>query len=179
MKQISKIFALILLTGALALSSTAQQNNPDNNTVVVRIGATSLTAADFDKREAGDLLQARFQMYQSERKVLDHFIDDQILELQARKEGLTVDQLLEKEAYKGIKDPTDDQMEVFYEGIYNETQPFPAIRDQILDHIREVRRSKARTAYIERLRNQSNVQVMLEPPKADVDAHSWNVRGSK
>ena len=66
-------------------------------------------------------------MYLSERKVLDQFIDNQLLELQAKKAGLTVDQLLEKEAYKGIKDPTEDQMEVYYEGLGMD-QPFAAVQ---------------------------------------------------
>jgi hypothetical protein len=58
------------------------------------MSGTSVTVADFEQKEAGDLLQARYQMYLSERKVLDHFIEGQILELQAKKSGLTVDQLL-------------------------------------------------------------------------------------
>ena len=180
MKYVSTIFAIIICSAAaLTVNSVAQQKSQDNNAVVAKVGGTSLTIADFEKKEAGDLLEARYQMYQSERKVLDHFIENQLLEMQAKKAGLTVDQLLEKEAYKGIKDPTDDQLEVFYEGLANPDQPFPAVKDQIRDHVREMRRTKARAAYIATLRSQANVKIMLAPPVADVDAESANVRGSK
>jgi len=178
--RLSTIFALIISTAFTLTVNSAAQQNKDGNAVVAKLGGTSVTAAEFEKKEAGDLLQARFQMYQSERKVLDHFIDNQLLELQAKKAGLTVDQLLEKEAYKNInkKDPTDDQLEVYYEGLDSD-QPFAAVREQIIAHIREVRRNKARSAYIAQLKAQSNIQILLAPPTADVDAESANLRGSK
>ena len=180
MKYVSTISALIIgFAVTLTVNSAAQQNGTNNSDIVAKVGGTSLTTSDFEKQEAGDLLQARYQMYQSERKVLDQFIDNQLLEAQAKKSGLTVDQLLEKEAYKGIKDPTDDQLEVFYEGLSNEPQPFSAVKDQIRDHIRDLRRSKAKSAYISMLRTQSDVKIMLAPPAADVDAQSANVHGSK
>lgn len=167
---------IIAFTTTLTLSSAAQQNK-NNNNAVAQIGGKKLTASDFENKEAGDLLQARYQMYQSERKVLDKYIDDELLKQQADKAGMTVEQLLEKQVYKGIKDPTDDQMEVFYEGMKSPDQPFSAVRDQILDHIREVRRVKARDAYLKSLRENSHIQILLAPPAADVDAQGGNVRG--
>ncbi len=176
MKYVSKVFALIIAVATtLTVSSVAQQTNQENN-AVAKVGGTYLTSADFENKEAGDLLQARYTMYLSERKVLDKFIDDQLLDLQAKKEGLTVDQLLDKEAYKGIKDPTDDQMEVYYEGL-GVDQPFAKVKDQILDHIRDLRKTKARTAYIDRLRIKSKIRILLAPPTADVDAQKREYSG--
>lgn len=178
MKYVSKVFALIIAVATtLTVNSAAQQTNQEND-AVAKVGGTYLNSADFEKKEAGDLLQARYTMYLSERKVLDKYIDDQILDMQAKREGLTVDQLLDKEAYKGIKDPTDDQMEVYYEGL-GVDQPFATVKDQILDHIRELRKTKARTAYVDKLRVESNIRILLAPPTADVDAQSVNIQGSK
>jgi protein-disulfide isomerase len=167
---------IIAFTTTLTLSSAAQQNKNTNN-AVAQIAGKKLTAADFENKEAGDLLQARYQMYQSERKVLDKYIDDELLKQQAEKAGLTVDQLLDQKVYKGIKDPTDDQMEVFYEGMKSSDQPFSAVRDGILDHVREVRRAKAREAYLKSLRENAHIQILLAPPAADVDAQGGNVLG--
>ncbi len=178
MKYVSKVSALIIaLATTLTVSSAAQQTNQGND-AVAKVGGTYLNSADFEKQEAGDLLQARYTLYLSERKVLDKFIDDQLLDLQAKKEGLTVDQLLDKEAYQGIKDPTDDQMEVYYEGLGSD-QPFAAVKEQILDHVRELRKTKARDAYLNKLRVQSNIRILLAPPVADVDASDSNIRGLK
>jgi len=86
MKYVSTFSALIIgLAATFTVNSAAQQNNQDNNAIVAKVGGTDVTAADFEKKEAGDLLQARYTMYQSERKVLDQFIDKQLLETQAKK----------------------------------------------------------------------------------------------
>ncbi len=178
MKYVSKGFALIIaIATTLTVGSAAQQTNQETD-AVAKVGGTYLNSADFEKKEAGDLLQARYTLYLSERKVLDKFIDDQLLDLQAKKEGLTVDQLLDKEVYKGIKDPTDDQMEVYYEGLGSD-QPFAAVKEQILDHVRDLRKTKARDAYISKLRVQNNIRILLAPPAADVDASDSNIRGLK
>jgi protein-disulfide isomerase len=179
MKRIFTIFALV--TGlaftftANLVASSAQDNQ--ENTVVAQVGATKLTAADLEKKEAGSLLQARYQLYVSERKVLDQFVDKEILELQAKSKGLTVDQLLEKEAYKNIKDPTEDQLEVYYEGAESDL-PFATVKTQILDHIRQLRRSKARAEYVKNLRTQANIRILLAPPTADVNTQDAFVHGS-
>ena len=169
------VIAFIL---TLTLGSVAQQNT-NNNYPVAQIGGKTLTGTDFENKEAGDLLQARYKMYESERKVLDKYIDDELLKQQADKAGMTVDQLLEKQVYKGIKDPTDDQMEVFYEGLKSQDQTFSEVRGQILDHIREVRRDKARDAYLGSLRESSHIEILLAPPVADVDGQGDHVRGPK
>jgi protein-disulfide isomerase len=176
MKYSSSISALILgLAATLTFNCAAQSQD---STVVAKIAGTNLTTADFEKTQASDLLQARYQMYLSERKILDQYIDNQLLEVQAKKEGVTVDQLLEKEAYKGITDPTEDQLAVYYEGL-GVDQPFATVHDQILTHIRDLRRSKAKTKYVDALRTKSNIKILLAPPTVKVDAENGNFHGSK
>jgi len=180
MKRFLTISALITglaLAFASNLAASSDQDNQENS-VVAQVGSTKLTSADLEKKEAGSLLQARYQLYVSERKVLDSFVDKEILELKAKSEGLTVDQLLEKEAYKGIKDPTDDQLAVYYEGVESD-QPFAAVKSQVLEHIRQLRRSKARAEYVKNLRSQSNVRILLAPPTADVNTQDAYLHGSK
>jgi len=96
----------------------------------------------------------------------------------AQAQGLTVDQLLEKEVYKQVKDPTEDQLQVYYEGI-DTKEPYEAVRTQVLEHIRENRRNKAKAAYIDDLRKKANITVLLMPPAVDVDVAGAYVRGPK
>lgn len=179
MKRVFTGFVLLTgLTFALALSSAAQQNDQANSSVVAKVGKTNLTTNDFEKQEAGSLLQARYEMYKAERKVLDQFIEDELLELQAKSQGMTVQNFLDTVVYKGIKDPTDDQLEVYYEGL-DMDQPFSTLRQQILDHVREMRRARARYAYVKNLKTQANIRILLQPPTAEVNTDGANVRGSK
>jgi protein-disulfide isomerase len=151
----------------------------DNSAVVAEVNGDKLTVADLEQREATELLQSRYKYYQAERKALDDLIDQHLLEIQARKESLTVDQLLQREVTSKLKtDPTEDQLRIYYEGVETD-QPFEAMRDQILQHIQEARRTKARAAYVKTLRSQAQITIALTSPTAPVEQTHSPVRGNR
>lgn len=146
--------------------------------VVARVSGTDLTLTDLQQDEGGKLLQAEYQYYLNERKALEELIDNRLLRDEASKKSLTLDQLLESEVYKGVKDPTEDQLEVYYEGMDSQ-EPYQAVREDVLQHIRELRRTKARAAYVDRLRKEAKINVMLMPPSARVNVSKAYTRGSE
>src|SRR3984893_9158097 len=150
-----------------------------NSSVVAEVNGDKLTVADLEQKEATELLQSRYKYYQAARKALDNLIDQHLLEMQARRENLTVDQLVQREVTsKHQADPTEDQLRIYYEGVETE-QPFEAMREQILQHIREARRSKARAAYLKILRSQAQISITLAPPTAPVELTHSPVRGNR
>jgi protein-disulfide isomerase len=164
------------ITLAAWCSGTAlAQNDTD---VVAEVGGVKLTRADLQQAEAPQLLQARYQYYQAETKALDDFIEKKLLEQKADSEHLTVDQLLERNIKSQVKDPTEDQMRVYYEGLETD-QPYEAVRGKILEKIRLVRMDRARTAYLKALRAQSEVRIALSGPTANVNVENANWFGRK
>jgi protein-disulfide isomerase len=107
-------------------------------------------------------------VYQAEQKALDQLVDEHLLADEAKRRNISVDKLLEIEVKSQVKDPTEDQLQVYYEGL-NSTEPYEAVRSKILDHIRNLRLTKARTAYLEKLRTRANVLITLAPPKAEIE----------
>ena len=99
----------------------------------------------------------------NQRKALDQLIDDKLIEIEAKNRNLSSDQLLNTVVYKDLKDPTEDQLQVYYEGMES-TESYEAVHDRVLEHIRELRREKARAAYVTKLRSNASVQVLLAPP---------------
>jgi protein-disulfide isomerase len=97
---------------------------------------------------------------------------------EARRRNIPLDQLLDAEVYKGVKDPTEDQLQVYYEGLDSQ-QPYEAVREDVLQHIRDLRRTKARTAFVENLRKEAKINIMLMPPSADVDIAKAYSSGSQ
>ena len=134
--------------------------------------------ADLQQKEGGKLLQAEYQYYLSERKALEELIDNQLIADEARRRNISVDELLNTEVYKGVKDPTEDQLEVYYEGLDTQ-QPYEAVRADVLAHIRELRRAKARAAFVENLRKQARINVLLMPPSADLNVAKAYTQGSQ
>ena len=172
------LFIAGLCLGTAATSSSYAQTGADPSSVVARVGGSNLTMADLQKKEGGKLLQAEYQYYLNERKVLEELIDDQLLADEARRLNMSLDQLLDKEVYKGVKDPTEDQLEVYYEGL-DTKEPYEAVRADVLTHIRELRRAKARAAYVENLRKQASINVLLMPPSADINLAKAYTKGSQ
>jgi len=154
------------------------QETPDNEQVIAEVGKQKLTLGDLQQHQGGKLLQARYQYYMNQRKALDQLIDDKLIEIEAKNRHLSTDQLLNTVVYKDLKDPTEDQLQVYYEGM-EATESYESVRDKVLEHIRELRRERARAAYVKQLRNNAQVQVLLAPPFADVNVKDAYVRGDK
>jgi len=161
-----------------AQSAKAPSSNDDAN-VVLEIDGKKITLADFEQRRPTSLFQARNSFYQTERKALEEFIDQYLLEEQAKKEGLTVEKLLERDVNSTLPpDPSDDALRVYYEGV-DTTQPFEAVKIQIIESLRQRRLIKAKAAYVQALRAKSNAVIRISPPRAPVSLAGTPVRGVK
>jgi protein-disulfide isomerase len=154
------------------------QNEVNSAQVVAKVSGESLTMADLQQKEGGKLLQAEYQYYLNERKALEDLIDNRLLADEARRRNIPLDQLLDTEVYKGVKDPTEDQLEVYYEGLDTQ-EPYEAVRADVLQHIRDLRRAKARAAFVENLRKEANINVLLMPPSADINVAKAYTKGSQ
>jgi protein-disulfide isomerase len=130
-----------------------------------------------ETKRAEKLFQAQNLYYQAERKVLDEFIGQSLLEQQAQREHCRVEELLERHVKSTLPpDPPEEALRVYYEGL-DVNQPFEAVREQIVAHLRQRRFEKAKAAYIESLRQQAKVVVSLAPPKAEVTLKDTPLRG--
>jgi protein-disulfide isomerase len=171
---------LVLLVGLFFLTTLSlyAQEARDSEQVIAEVAGQKLTVADLQQQQGGKLLQARYQYYMNQRKALDQLIDDKLIELEAKNRHLSVEQLLNTVVYKDVKDPTEDQLQVYYEGMES-TESYESVRDRVLEHIRELRKDKARATFVKQLRSNAQVQVLLEPPFADVDLKDAYVHGPK
>ncbi len=167
---------LMACTPLLAQVKPASLTQP--SAVVAEVNGHALTDADLERSKSGSLLQARYTYYQTERKALDELVDEKLLALAAADKHETTAQLLDTEVYKGITGPTEDQMQVYYEGMESE-EPYATMRDRLYDHILDMRKTKARAAYVKVLREKANLRITLQPPYSDVNTVGAQYEGSK
>jgi protein-disulfide isomerase len=163
---ISRALIATVLVAALSAVGNAAVDD-DKATVVAEVNGQKLTRADLEQKQVAKLLQARYQQYLAEREALDQLIDQQLLEMQAAREHLTVAELVDREVISRAKEPTDDQIELFYEGMRTE-ESLAAVRDKIVATIRQIRTSKARAMYVQSLRSQAKIRIALGPPDTQV-----------
>jgi protein-disulfide isomerase len=178
--MITKIVTLALLSSALSSPVPAADSTDapvSSRIVLVEIDGAKLSLADFEGKHPTALFQARNAFYQAERKALDNFIDEYLLARQAERQHVTVAQLLDQQV-KGMvgKDPSEESLRVFYEGI-DTTQPYEALRDQILEKIRQTRFMKAKSAYLKTLRNEAVINIRFDAPRAVISLKDTPMRG--
>jgi len=179
--MITKIVTLALLSSAFSsfvVADASTDAQPSSSRIVlVDIDGAKLSLADFEAKHPTALFQARNAFYQAERKALDNFIDEYLLERQAERQHVTVAQLLDQHV-KGMvgKDPSEESLHVFYEGL-DTTQPYDAVRGQILDKIRQTRFMKARSAYVKTLRDAAAINIRFDAPRAVISLKDTPLRG--
>ena len=167
--------AMVFTMAVLCAAGALAQNDTE---IIAEVGGVKLTMADLQQAEASQLLQARYQYYQAASKALDELINQKLLEQKAKQEHQTVDELLDRDIKSQLKDPTEDQMKVYYEGLETD-QPYAAVRDKILAKIRQVRTDRLRAAYLKTLRAQADVHILLSGPVANVNLENANWAGLK
>ena len=172
--------ALGLVSSSLCVPSFAEGNDTSaaNAAVMIEINGKKLTFNEIEKERPGVFFHAVNTFYQGEQKALDQFVEDYLLDEQAKKEGLTVDQLFDLHVNKTIdtKEPPEEALHLFYEGVDTQ-QPYEAVRDQIIASIKQRRIAKARAAYIESVKKNAKIAIHLAPPRAQIDLKGSDIRG--
>jgi len=163
--QFALKFKRILLS-VLAVLATRGMVVAQDSEVVLEIDGQKVTRSELHQQEAGALLQARYDFYQAEQKALNDLIARRLLDNEARREHLSVDELLKREVDRKVMDLTEDQLRTVYDVIAPKDS-FEAMRGKIQESVRAQRLQKARAAYVDSLREKANVLVLLAPPRAD------------
>jgi protein-disulfide isomerase len=156
------VLSVTFLVLSLCCASAQQMSE-----VLAEVNGDKLTRGDLEQKQGNLLLHARYQYYQTEKKALDELIEQHLLETEAHRQGITVDELLQRDIDSKVKDPSEDQLQFYYEAL-DSKEPYDKMRDKIRDRIREIRASRLRTTYIDNLRSKSNIVVELAPPLANV-----------
>lgn len=178
--QKSSLFPFLLLgvcllpkTGLCQNTGTATQPAP-----VATIDGSIVSEADLAQIVAGQVQKLREQEYDLKSKALDQLIIKRLLETEAAKQGISVDQLTDREVKTKISEPTDSEVEAYYLGQKDRLQRPPSeIQSQLRQALRQARLQQSLQQYIARLREQTRVAVLLEPPRVHVSDDSKRVRG--
>jgi protein-disulfide isomerase len=163
----------IATMGAFSIPAVGQ----NDSSVVAEIGGRKVTAEELEDKQAGKLLQAKYKYYIAERDALEQFIDDQLLDMQAKKENISLDELFKRHVAINVPEPTEDQLCFYYEGVQTD-ETYESARANIIETVHQLRTKKAHDAYIADLRAQYGVVVELAQPSAHVEVADAERLGS-
>jgi protein-disulfide isomerase len=176
----TRIFRLLVMGAApflLGAAETGAAARGADDAVVAEVDGVKLTLGALEDQHGNAMFQAQNSFYEAKRKVVDSLIDDYLLRQQAKKEGVTVAELLKKHVDDTIDQKiSEDALKVYYEGL-DTKEPFEAVRDKIIEHVRARRLARVKSAYMQSLRDQNKFAILLTPPRAEIALADTPARG--
>jgi predicted DsbA family dithiol-disulfide isomerase len=123
------------------------------------------------------LQRLRNEEYELKSQALETLINQKLLEAAASRKGITADKLIEREVSSKIPNPSDTEIEGFYLG-QRESRPLEEVKPRLLETLKRAKLDHAREAYMDSLRRESGVAILLVPPKVAVGYDPSRVRGN-
>jgi protein-disulfide isomerase len=171
---------------AAAPSKAATPASPnagdDIPAVLAEVGSEKITLADVRSR-VGDNLDQLEARYRQNRfalidKTLQEILRDRVLGEEAKKQGKTIDQLVEAEI-GGSVEPTETEISQWY--LENRARlggrTLDQIKPQVVDLLRQDRRKKAMAKLEERVNKDRQVTIHLEPYRYTLNNEGAPARG--
>ncbi len=134
------------------------------------IAGRSVTLAEVESEARGGLLRVRVEEYAVKRRALERLIDRTVLEEEARRRGLPVDDLVQSEVKVKTRPVTPDEVATVLEASKNRmgATSDPPSPELVAKSMQDGREREARTALVKELRKRASVRILLEPPRAPV-----------
>jgi len=181
------------LAGALFLSiscdkapaSQAAQTpsgSASDSSVVARVGEREITLEEVDERALKANMAVFQQLYDARRQAIEEILAEALLEQEAKKLGITREELESQQIRSKIPEVTAKEVEDFFNqnraGI-PPGQTLEQLSGQIREYLAARNNVTARESYLSELRTKANVDVSLDPPRVPITvAEGERVKGS-
>ena len=135
-------------------------------------GDVVVTSEQLDAAVATKLLQVRVREYEIRRAALDAILEPKLIARRAEQLGITIDELLRREVTDKTPEVTGEELGAAYDTAQGQVKLMPPAEGKAkLAEMMLQRRIDARRAeFLNELREQLHVRVLLEPPRVAVDA---------
>lgn len=172
-------FALIVLSFAWTQAVFSQtptdcacesQSLPET---LATVNGVKITSSDVKKSTAESVSQLQQQVVEARKRELDLMINSKILELEAKKRGLSTVKLLDQEVVAKVKKPGQTEAQVFYE--QNKARikgEFKDVAEEIIGYLYEQAQQQEAKKFADSLRAANEVKVLVTqvtPPATPTD----------
>ena len=165
-------------SGAARAEGAAASQDPA--APVAKVDGKAITEGELTAEAKAPLaaVEARYaeDVHGVRARTLDGLIEKRLLEARAKKEGVTVDALLQREVTSKVSEPADSQLLSIYEQTKaggRTLPPFSEVKAEIASFVKSQTAQNLRQAYVARLRSETPVEVLLPPlllPKVEIKA---------
>jgi protein-disulfide isomerase len=173
------LFSSVLFGSLLiALPGFAQTTGSTKPHAIAVVGGQNLYEDDLLPLVQAPLREVRQQEYEIKSEALETLIGQRLLEEAAKKQGLSTEKLLEREVHAKVGEPTESEVEAYYLARKDELDySFGEIKTQLQQALKDAKLQQVRNGYLKRLREETQVAVLLDPPRSNVGFDPARVRG--
>ncbi|HUN57188.1 MAG TPA: thioredoxin domain-containing protein [Candidatus Binataceae bacterium] len=171
------VIAVTVIGLAGATPATARSTGGDDGQTAALVGGHKITVQELDTQVLANIPKS--QLYNLRKQALDQMIDKSVVDAAAKKANLTPDNYLKTELK--VTPVTEADAKKYYEahkaGIDAQTnnKPFDQIKTPLMNALQNHQEHLEREAFLEKLRDQENVKVLLKPPRSAIASagHPW------
>ncbi len=161
---------LAVLSSVVMVSTSAC--NKKARVIVADVDGQIVYASDLEKSAAKALSEERERFYHLQKQKLEEYVNAVLLTREAKKSGVSVETVLDREVQSKIMPITDDEIEVFYRSNKSRLgMDLKESREQIREFLRVKKTETQKPLYLKSLRSNSRIQTYLKAPplfRADV-----------
>ncbi|HSE18587.1 MAG TPA: thioredoxin domain-containing protein [Pyrinomonadaceae bacterium] len=128
------------------------------------VNGVSIGARDIEKSTGDRIRSLQKQVVDARKNELDLLINSKLLDIEAKKRGITTTKLLENEVIAKVKPPTPVEIRAFYD--QNKARingDFDSVKDNIVGYLTEERQRDEAKKFADTLRAASNTVVKAPP----------------
>src|SRR5213594_3846684 len=159
-----KRFHAMLICAGLMLSAPLILSAQDSQKPLATVADQPIYEQDLMSVAGPGLLDLRKQEYKLKSDALDKVIRTKLIEVEAKKRGLSTEELLKQEVDSKISEPSDEEAKGYYLAVKAQTTlAFDDVKAQVKQLIKNNEIQQARDKYADSLRDKSEVSILLQP----------------
>ncbi len=161
------VWMLVVLLVAVPLFAGSAKNAVKP---VATIGTVSVSEEELEQAVGTKLARLLTEVYNVRRAALDELIAKKLLDAEAARRGVTVDQLLQAQVRAKVSAPDPAEIDRVWEGVADryagmtKEQALAEISRSAVEHRFQLRKAE----YVRELREAAGVRVNLQPPRVAV-----------
>jgi thiol-disulfide isomerase/thioredoxin len=148
------------------------------DSVLAVVGGVDITESEVADLMASQLMRVDQERYDLLKQGVEQVVADRLMELEAKKRGISVEELTSQEVEAKVTEPTEADVDAFYEERKDRIrQPKEEATGQIRDYLLRERQAGAHAALVAELKSEYGFEFRMQPIRVVVASEGFPVKG--
>jgi protein-disulfide isomerase len=169
----------IFLHAALIMAAPLVVLGQSSSKPMAEVNGQPIYEQDLMSVAGPKLLELRSEEYKLQADALNSLIRKKLIDFEAKRRGVTSEQLLKQEVDSKVADPSDDEAKGYYLAAKSGTTlPFDQVKAQVKQLLKSTDIQRAREEYADSLGKKAQISILLQAPGVEVSYDAARVKGN-